>query len=104
MSPLRTAPSLATTPQLITNIWNIQRDPCIWCNPSEFQPEMFLTDQANVDVRGQHFELIPCGSGRRSCLGISLVLLMVHLALAHLLQGFDFETPLDAFVDMTKSA
>ncbi|KAF9620741.1 hypothetical protein IFM89_014345 [Coptis chinensis] len=66
--------------RLITNIWKIQRDPRVWSNPSEFQPERFLTDQANVDVRGQHFELIPFGSGRRSSPGISLGLLVVHLA------------------------
>ncbi|KAF9602117.1 hypothetical protein IFM89_025162 [Coptis chinensis] len=90
--------------RLITNVWKIQRDPRVWSNPSEFQPERFLTDQANVDVRGQHFELIPFGSGRRSCPGISLGLLVVQLALARLLQGFDFETPSDAFVDMTESA
>ncbi|KAF5197501.1 Cytochrome p450 [Thalictrum thalictroides] len=88
---------------LLVNISKIQRDPRIWCNPCEFKPERFLTTQANVDVRGQHFEFLPFGSGRRSCPGISFALQVVHLALARLLQGFDFETPLDAPVDMTES-
>ncbi|KAB1220489.1 Cytochrome P450 82A3 [Morella rubra] len=33
---------------------------------NEFRPERFLTTHLDVDVRGQHFELIPFGSGRRS--------------------------------------
>ncbi|KAL5704800.1 hypothetical protein ACHQM5_023174 [Ranunculus cassubicifolius] len=90
--------------RLITNISKIQRDPHIWSNPNEFKPERFLTTQENVDVRGNHFELIPFGSGRRSCPGISFALQVVHLILARLLHGFDFETPANAPVDMTESA
>ncbi|PIA45974.1 hypothetical protein AQUCO_01600318v1 [Aquilegia coerulea] len=89
--------------RLITNLWKIQQDPHIWSNPSEFKPERFLTTQANVDVRGQHFEYIPFGSGRRSCPGISFGLQVIHLTLARLLQSFDFKTSLDALVDMTES-
>ncbi|PIA52418.1 hypothetical protein AQUCO_01000350v1 [Aquilegia coerulea] len=89
---------------LLTNIYKIQRDPRVWSSPSEFQPERFLTTQANVDLRGKHFELIPFGSGRRSCPGMSFALQVVHLTLARLLQGFDIETPLNATVDMTESA
>ncbi|KAL5704802.1 hypothetical protein ACHQM5_023176 [Ranunculus cassubicifolius] len=87
--------------RLKTNISKIQH---IWSNPNEFQPERFLTTQENVDVRGNHFELIPFGSGRRSCPGISFALQVVHLILARLLQGFDFKTPANAPVDMTESA
>ncbi|PIA48145.1 hypothetical protein AQUCO_01400611v1 [Aquilegia coerulea] len=88
---------------LIANLYKIQRDPRIWSNPCEFQPERFLTTHANVDVRGQHFELIPFGSGRRSCPGTSFALQTVHLSLARLLQGFEFQTRHDAPVDMTES-
>ncbi|KAF9598747.1 hypothetical protein IFM89_031415 [Coptis chinensis] len=80
---------------------------------SEFRPEgfltsqanmaeRFLTSQANMDVRGHHFELIPFGSGRRSCPGISFALQLMHLTLASLLQGFIFETPSGAPVNMTE--
>ncbi|PIA52413.1 hypothetical protein AQUCO_01000348v1 [Aquilegia coerulea] len=81
---------------LFTNIYKIQRDPRVWSSPSEFQPERFLTTQANVDFRGKHFEFVPFGSGRRSCPGMSFALQVVYLTLARLLQGFDFETPLNA--------
>ncbi|KAE8666142.1 putative cytochrome P450 [Hibiscus syriacus] len=40
---------------------------------------------------GQNFELIPFGSGRRICVGISLAHKVVHLALASLLYYFDWE-------------
>ncbi|PIA45575.1 hypothetical protein AQUCO_01600049v1 [Aquilegia coerulea] len=89
--------------RLIANLYKIQRDPRIWSNPDEFKPERFLTTHANVDVRGKHFEFIPFGSGRRSCPGTSFALQTVHLSLARLLQGFEFQTPHDAPVDMTES-
>ncbi|KAF9608873.1 hypothetical protein IFM89_011911 [Coptis chinensis] len=89
--------------RLITNIRKIQRDPRVWSNPGEFHPERFLTNQANVDFRGQCFEYIPFGSGRRICPGISFALQVVHLTLARILQGFDFETPMNASVDMTEA-
>ncbi|KAF9591636.1 hypothetical protein IFM89_005217 [Coptis chinensis] len=89
--------------QVITNISKIQRDPLIWAKPSEFWPERFLTEGTNMDVRGTHFELIPFGSGRRSCPGLTFALQVIPLTLASLLQGFIFETPSGAPVDMTEA-
>ncbi|KAK9134256.1 hypothetical protein Syun_013586 [Stephania yunnanensis] len=58
--------------QLIVNAWKIQRDPSTWLDPLEFRSERFLTTHKDVDVWGQHFELTPFGSGRRSCPGIAV--------------------------------
>jgi cytochrome P450 len=88
--------------RLITNIWKIQTDPRIWSDPFKFEPERFLTTQKDVDVRGQHFELIPFGSGRRACPGTSLGLQMVYLALASFLHMFEFSTPSNEPVDMSE--
>ncbi|XWS76055.1 hypothetical protein CRYUN_Cryun01aG0144500 [Craigia yunnanensis] len=88
--------------RVIVNLWKMHRDPRIWSNPDEFQPERFLTSHANVDVMGQHFELIPFGSGRRSCPGMTLALQMTHLTIARILHGFDLTTPFDEPVDMTE--
>lgn len=86
--------------QLLVNVSKIQRDPNVWSEPSEFRPERFLTTHQNVDVRGQNFELIPFGSGRRMCPGIWFSLQVMMLTLAALLHGFDIETSSDEPVDM----
>ncbi|XP_022841925.1 cytochrome P450 71A1-like [Olea europaea var. sylvestris] len=73
------------------NAWGIARDPEYWENPMEFWPERFLNSA--VDIKGQDFGLIPFGSGRRNCPGMSLGLVTVELALANLLYSFDWELP-----------
>ncbi|XP_061343216.1 xanthotoxin 5-hydroxylase CYP82C4-like [Gastrolobium bilobum] len=88
--------------RLVVNLWKIHRDPRIWKDPSAFRPERFLTSHA-IDVKGQNFELIPFGSGRRSCPGMSFALQVLHLTLARLLHGFEFATPSNQPVDMTES-
>ncbi|KAK7410007.1 hypothetical protein VNO78_00464 [Psophocarpus tetragonolobus] len=87
--------------RFILNIWKMQRDPCIWSNPLEFRPERFLTTHKDIDVKGQHFELLPFGSGRRSCPGLSFALQMTHLALAAFLQTFEVTTLNNVQVDMS---
>ncbi|KAG7946485.1 hypothetical protein I3843_14G041300 [Carya illinoinensis] len=86
--------------RLIINLWKLQRDPQIWSNPSEFQPERFLTTHADIKFGGQNFEYIPFSFGRRSCPGTSFGLQVVHLALARLLQGFDISTMGGVKMDM----
>jgi cytochrome P450 len=90
--------------RLITNLWKIHIDPRIWSDPLTFQPERFLTTQKDIDIRGKNFELIPFGSGRRVCPGISFGLQMIHLALASFLQMYEISTPSNALVDMTESS
>ncbi|RDX74747.1 Cytochrome P450 82A4, partial [Mucuna pruriens] len=87
--------------RFILNIWKLHRDPRVWSNPLEFQPERFLSTHKDMDVKGQHFELLPFGGGRRSCPGILFGLQMTHLALAAFLQAFQVTTPNNAKVDMS---
>ncbi|XP_007017404.2 PREDICTED: cytochrome P450 CYP82D47 [Theobroma cacao] len=89
--------------RLIVNLWKIQTDPQFWFDPLEFKPERFITSHLDVDVKGQHFELIPFGAGRRLCPGINFGLQMTHLVLARLLHAFDIWTPSNEPVDMTGS-
>ncbi|CAL5349130.1 unnamed protein product [Camellia sinensis] len=90
--------------RLILNTWKLQRDPNIWSEPCEFKPERFLTTHKDVDVNGQHFELIPFGAGRRVCPGIAFGIQMLHLVLARLLHGFEILPASNALVDMSESA
>ncbi|RYQ80484.1 hypothetical protein Ahy_Scaffold1g106869 isoform A [Arachis hypogaea] len=90
--------------KLMINIWKIMHDENLWPDPYSFQPERFLcSSHKDIDVRGQHYELLPFGSGRRSCPGISLSLNVMHLILAALLHSFEITTPSNEPVDMTKS-
>ncbi|KAK6138546.1 hypothetical protein DH2020_027713 [Rehmannia glutinosa] len=73
------------------NTWAVGRDPNYWENPNEFMPERFLN--RNIDFKGQDFGLLPFGSGRRSCPGLSLGVAVVEMALANLLYSFDWELP-----------
>ncbi|KAG5252431.1 cytochrome P450 [Salix suchowensis] len=88
--------------QLLVNAWKLHRDPRIWENPCEFGPERFLTSHGSIDVRGQQFEYVPFGAGRRQCPGISSSLQVLHWTLSRLLQGFSFSTAMNAQVDMSE--
>ncbi|GMH29639.1 hypothetical protein Nepgr_031482 [Nepenthes gracilis] len=88
--------------RLFVNIHKIHRDPHVWSDPGEFRPERFLTTHKHVDVRGQNFELIPFGSGRRICPGISFSLQIMMFTLANLLQAFEIMTPSNKQIDLTE--
>uniref|UniRef100_A0A803LKA5 Cytochrome P450 n=1 Tax=Chenopodium quinoa TaxID=63459 RepID=A0A803LKA5_CHEQI len=75
------------------NAWAIGRDPESWDNPETFLPERFLGSPNPVDYKGQDFELIPFGAGRRGCPGMVLGVTTIELALANLLCFFDWELP-----------
>ncbi|KAL8090216.1 hypothetical protein AgCh_039620 [Apium graveolens] len=58
----------------------------------EIVPERFL-ERSDINYKGQQFEFIPFGAGRRICAGIHLGVMNVELALANLLYAFDWEPP-----------
>ncbi|GLT47059.1 hypothetical protein SLA2020_207810 [Shorea laevis] len=90
--------------RLLVNASKIQRDSRVWPDPHEFRPERFLTSHKDVDVRGQSFELIPFGSGRRMCPGVSFALHVLQLTLATFLHGFEVTVPGNEEIDMTKGS
>ncbi|KAK9145498.1 hypothetical protein Sjap_005401 [Stephania japonica] len=53
-----------------------------------------------MDVKGQNHELLPFGSGRRSCPGVGLALQVMHLTLARILQAFELKTHPNVDVDL----
>lgn len=77
---------------VITNAWAIGRDPDSWGpDPDEFRPERFL--DCPVDYKGQDFELIPFGAGRRGCPGTAFAMATDEFVLANLMFGFDWKLP-----------
>ncbi|KAK9698702.1 hypothetical protein RND81_08G124600 [Saponaria officinalis] len=73
------------------NVWAIHRDPSIWANPLEFDPNRFVN--AKFDFNGNDFTYFPFGSGRRICAGIGMAERMVFFSLASLLHSFDWKWP-----------
>ncbi|KAL4562784.1 hypothetical protein LXL04_026814 [Taraxacum kok-saghyz] len=70
--------------QIICNVWAMGRDPSIWSNP-----EMFL--ESNIDYKGQDYEFIPFGAGRRICPGFNIAHRMLHIILGSLIYKFDWK-------------
>ncbi|CBI30232.3 unnamed protein product, partial [Vitis vinifera] len=75
--------------QVFVNAWSIGRDPEAWHKPLSFKPRRFLG--SDIDYKGQNFELIPFGSGRRMCIGMPFAHKVVPFVLASLLHCFDWE-------------
>ncbi|KAI3500012.1 hypothetical protein L1887_35827 [Cichorium endivia] len=76
---------------VFVNVLAIGRDPETWDRPEEFLPERFLG--SNIDFKGNDFELIPFGAGRRICPGMSMGVVNVYLLLANLIYLFDWGLP-----------
>ncbi|XP_047953166.1 carnosic acid synthase-like [Salvia hispanica] len=77
--------------RVLVNFWAITKDPRIWKNPEVFEPERFLG--TDIDFEGQHFQLIPFGSGIRICPGLPLASRMLFCMVATLCHNFDWELP-----------
>ncbi|CDY13438.1 BnaA03g51560D [Brassica napus] len=77
--------------QILLNVWTIGRDPGRWTDPEAFIPERFANTCA--DFKGQSFELLPFGSGRRMCPGMPMAVASVELGLLSLLYFFDWILP-----------
>lgn len=78
--------------QMIINVYSIARDPKLWTNPNEFNPDRFL-ESNSIDYKGLDFELLPFGSGRRICPGMMMGIANVEMGLLNLLYFFDWGLP-----------
>lgn len=81
---------------LLGNVWAIHRDPKLWNDPTSFKPERFESG------KGESQKLMPFGLGRRACPGAGLAQRVVGLALASLIQCFEWKRISEERVDMTE--
>ncbi|XP_075666021.1 cytochrome P450 76C4-like [Castanea sativa] len=77
--------------QILINVWAMGRDFSTWPNSNLFMPERFL--EHAIEFKGQDFELITFGAGRRKCPGLPLANRMVPLILASLIHQFVWKLP-----------
>ncbi|KAG2576110.1 indole-2-monooxygenase-like [Panicum virgatum] len=81
--------------RVIVNAWAISRDPELWEKPEEFMPERFMDGGSAVaiDYRGNDFQFVLFGAGRRICPGLNFGLAVVDIMLANLVYCFDWQLP-----------
>ncbi|OAY73051.1 Cytochrome P450 84A1 [Ananas comosus] len=81
--------------RVMINVWAIGRDASAWKDADAFRPSRFAAggDSFDVDFKGNFFELVPFGSGRRSCPGMQLGLHGLELSVAQLVHCFDWALP-----------
>lgn len=77
--------------RVFINYWAITRDPEVWESPEEFRPERF--ENNIIDFKGQDYQYIPFGAGRRICPGMQFAISTIELALANIVHQFDWQLP-----------
>jgi cytochrome P450 len=79
--------------RVIINPWAMHRDPKVWERPEEFLPERF--EDKPADFKGEDFEFIPFGGGRRGCPRTTFGVALVEDVIANILCWFDWRLPSD---------
>jgi len=73
---------------VIVNVYALHRDPNIWKNPNEFDPERFTKEAVK---KRDKYAFIPFGGGPRMCIGNNFAIMEIIMLLAKLLYHFDLE-------------
>jgi cytochrome P450 len=81
--------------RVVVNAWAIGRDSNSWEDAEEFIPERFVEggNDVHANYKGNDFQFLPFGAGRRMCPGINLAIANIELMLANLICHFDWELP-----------
>ncbi|KAJ4820185.1 cytochrome P450 family 71 polypeptide [Rhynchospora pubera] len=83
--------SISSGARVIINGWALGRDPENWSDADKFIPERF--EGSRVDLKGNNFEFVPFGAGRRSCPGMGFGMAVIEITLSRLLLHFDWKLP-----------
>ena len=80
---------------VLISLYAINRDPDLWNNPNEFQPERFLVSfekQESMKYKqDKTFSFLSFGAGRRACPSSKLGLSVAQIAVATMVQCFDWK-------------
>ncbi|KAK3156656.1 hypothetical protein QOZ80_2AG0110110 [Eleusine coracana subsp. coracana] len=92
---------------IIINAWALGRDATVWEDAEDFKPERFMDTGSDADInfKGNDFQFVPFGSGRRICPGMNFSISTLEIMLANLVYRFNWEVPAakeKANVDMTE--
>lgn len=74
---------------LLVNTWSIHRDPELWADPEKFMPERF--GHGSVESGYEGYKWIAFGVGRRACPAAAFGRRVLGLALASVLQCFEWQ-------------
>nr|AYM55624.1 cytochrome p450 [Croton stellatopilosus] len=85
---------------LLVNTFAIQNDPNLWEDAAEFKPERF----EGKEGKKEGYAFIAFGAGRRGCPGEGLAIKMIGLALATLIQCFEWERVSPEMVNMEEGS
>ncbi|MFS7894409.1 putative valine N-monooxygenase [Helianthus anomalus] len=79
---------------VILSRFGLGRNPNVWANPLQFDPDRHLLSEGNqVVLSDSDLRLILFSTGKRGCPGITLGTTMTTMMLARMVQGFTWEAP-----------
>ncbi|WVZ76753.1 hypothetical protein U9M48_024696 [Paspalum notatum var. saurae] len=92
---------------ILVNAWALGRDKSVWDDAEEFKPKRFLAttgnDDATINFKGNDFEFLPFGAGRRMCPGMNFSISTLEIMVANLMYHFNWYMPVGTgCVDMTE--
>ncbi|KAI3960058.1 hypothetical protein MKW98_016782 [Papaver atlanticum] len=90
---------------IFISVWNLHHCPNHWIDAEKFNPERWPLDGPNPNESNQNFSYLPFGGGPRKCLGDMFATFETVVAVAMLVQRFDFQMAIGAPpVEMTTGA
>eukprot|EP01018_Ginkgo_biloba_P020263 Gb_11858 [translate_table: standard] len=89
---------------IMISVYNIHHSPMVWDNAEDFIPERFDLDGSVPNETNTDFRFIPFSGGPRKCVGDQFAMLEALVALAILLQNFNFMLVPDQSIGMTTGA